>query len=115
MNDAPQEIEAPIKEKESLIQKLKKAWNGKEKLWVVFWVYNFAFGIVVDKLCDELLKLDTLTPFWIFIVPTLVWIIWCMVAMWRCAFNAHWRIWGYLTRIVLVLGTSLILVSAFLR
>ena len=78
------------------------AWNGKEKLWKVFWLYNFLLGTLLLSAMDYLVGLGTVIEVITYLI-VLVWAVWVLVSLWRCAFNAKWRIWGYLARALVVL------------
>ena len=81
---------------------VKNAWNGKEKLWKVFWLAGVLGGLALNILGKILTAL--LGPFGLIIALISVpYIIWYFVAIWRCAFNADWRGWGYIARIYLLL------------
>lgn len=80
--------------------------KGKEKLWKVFWlwfvavvtflavVFKFAapYALANDSFMENWLQ-------WVFLV-LLVYGIWIMMALWRCAFNATWKGWGYMVRLM---------------
>ena len=79
------------------------AWSGKEKLWKVFWLYNFILGTAIGYAIDYVAGLGLIIEIAVFTV-VLIWAIWVLVALWRCAFNSRWRGWGYVCRGVVVLS-----------
>ena len=92
------------------MQSIKDSWNGSEKLWKVFWLYNIILGTFLTKMFDFLPEgnLGILIPAFLIVG---VWGVWVMVSMWRCAFNAKWRGWGYIVRTLVVLGVIAIIAN----
>lgn len=89
--------------------------KGKEKLWVVFWIYNLLIGISVSlalTLTAKALEFNNAITF-VTVGFKIVWYIFCVIGLWQCAFNAEKRIWGYLIRIYLGLGITLTIASLF--
>jgi len=100
---------------------VKKCWRGEERLWKVFWIWNFAAGIVLS-LITEMVSLVTLFPVALqvainknlhgitfskailamvglsAIVFFVVYSIWALVSLWRSAFTCSQRIYGYFAR-----------------
>ena len=91
---------------------IKKAWLGDEKLWKVFWIYNFLLGGFLNIGIDQIDKLGE-SFFWVFVVVYLVWAIWVLGSLWRCAFNASWKGWGYIIRGIVVLCVVVIVLAIF--
>ena len=85
------------------MDEIKQAWRGEEKLWKVFWIYNFLFGAFINWCLDNVEKANFEPLTWLLLIITPVWIVWVAVSMWRCAFNSDWRPWGYIVRGLLVL------------
>lgn len=82
---------------------LGRAWRGEERLWRVFWIYGVLFGIilnVINHIAGMFLGASVAVPY---LVIGVIHSIWLVVALWRCAFNAEWRIWGYVIRILNVM------------
>jgi len=80
---------------------IRRAWGGEVRLWKVFWLYfvlALEGAIVVVGYLIGLFGLPYLA-LWAVIAPLAVW---AAVSVWRCAFNAGWRGWGYLARIFVV-------------
>ena len=73
---------------------MKNPWRvvlGQERLWVVFWLYC-VLGIV------GLMTLLSV-PNMFFDVVLMLWVLWAHYSLWTCAFNTHWRPYGYAARI----------------
>ena len=80
-----------------------RAWRGQEKLRKVYWygilarfILSFIVGVATASLGPDGLgiQLLILAPFYLFFV----------ICVWRCAFNARWKIWGYILRTLIVLS-----------
>ena len=88
-------------------ESLGASWRGYERLWVVFWVYYVPVVIVL------LVAPDILPKQWYLWVPltviTLVWLVWVMVSLWRCAYATDYRILGHLVRLNVFVGAAGIL------
>jgi hypothetical protein len=77
---------------------IKRAWRGEEKLWKVFWIYWVIASIIIriiDKAtgntnAEVYTKLDLLE---------ILYGLWILVSLWRCAFNTKWKYLGYLVRL----------------
>jgi|GEM_PF-1807145 len=80
---------------------VRSAWAGEVRLWKAFWLYFVLLlnlGVLVVGYVVGTFGLPYLAV-WIVMAPVMVW---AAVSVWRCAFNARWRGWGYLARIVVV-------------
>jgi hypothetical protein len=84
------------------MNEIAKAWRGEERLWKVFWIYNFLIGIAMGMPIEYIENLIALSIF--FIAVFLPWGVWVTVSMWRCAFNSGWRGWGYIVRGIVILA-----------
>lgn len=91
---------------------IKAAWKGEERLWKVFWIYNFLFGIALGIAMDHVPRFGLIIEAIVYTV-VLIWAIRVFVALWRCAFNARWKGWGYVVRGVVVLGLVGLVISIF--
>lgn len=81
---------------------IRSAWKGEEKLWKVFWLYNFLAGIFIGFVLGAIP--DGTALFTVVAIAALAWVIWATVSIWRCAFNAGWKGWGYIVRVLVVLS-----------
>jgi hypothetical protein len=80
------------------------SWKGKERLWKVFWIYNWLFGTAVGIGVEAASKALPVPAFLVVAVLVLIWAVWVTVSLWRCAFNSSWRGWGYIVRAIVVLA-----------
>ena len=83
-------------------------FTGKNKLWEVFWLHNFLLGGVITTVLDPLLESDSIALLISIAVFSLVWCIWVFVGLWQCAFNTSWKVFGYIARVIVVLGVATI-------
>ena len=113
---------------------LKKYWNGEEKLWKVFWIWNFFVQIVISTV-TEIIFIITVFPVVIIIAVnkdfsnisfnkfllaaigflavlfSLAYCIWAIVSLWRSAFNSSRKIYGYLARLWVVVAIFLAVIA----
>ncbi len=97
----------------SRIPFIKRACAGKEHLWKVFWlfyvgayilfelIYFGLSGVLIRNLYTDLARL------WFIYI----WVILGGISVWRCAFNANRREWGYLARAVVLFPACIAVVS----
>jgi len=93
-----------------------QSWNGQDKLWKVVWIYG-VFLIFLGQVAIPVLRLtknidlDHPTGTQVCFLGWLegLYCIWMLVALWRCAFNADSRIWGYFVRPLVILYMVLFL------
>ena len=84
-------------------------WNGKQKLWKAFWIMGFVFQILLFYFLSFLLYLGLLIGLtWsikitIFLLSN-IYTIWILVSIWRCAYNVKNKIWGNLSRVIVILN-----------
>ena len=113
---------------------LKKYWNGEEKLWKVFWIWNFFVQIIISTAADIIFFITVfpvvfmvaanknfdnisftdllLAPIGFFaLLFSLAYCIWAMVSLWRSAFNSSQKIYGYLARLWVVLAIFLSVIA----
>ena len=90
---------------------ISSAWRGQERLWKVFWLYGFILGIILQIIGSVAAALYGATFYIPALIFYIIYIIWLMVAQWRCAFNAEWKIWGYVVRILIILGPIMIIIG----
>ena len=95
---------------------IKASWNGNERLWKVFWIYNWLFGAAFDLAWQVAEPRLPVAAQAVLGLLALVWAVWVLVSLWRCAFNSSWRGWGYIVRgfvVVCVLATILVVGAEF--
>ena len=88
-------------------------WNGKQKLWKAFWVMGFVFQILFFYFLLFLLYLGLLIGLtWsikiIIFLMSNIYTIWILVSIWNCAYNVKNKIWGNLSRVIVVLNVILL-------
>jgi len=88
-------------------------WYGKQKLWKAFWLMGVIFQIFLFYSLLFLAYLGlSMGLTWsikitIFLI-TNIYTIWILVSIWRCAYNVKNRIWGNLSRVIVVINVILI-------
>lgn len=83
-------------------------WSGRGKLWKVYWLYGVIGTWVIGLLggfAAGLFGLSARLVLAIFLPYNL----WVVVSVWRCAFNGDSRIWGYIARVAVLIGFSVLL------
>lgn len=80
---------------------IRRSWRGEERLWKVYWFYAGLAGLVVALLSFIFSSISTSLDF-VGSILQFVYFVWAAVALWRCAFNAEWSGWGYLTRGIVI-------------
>ena len=81
-------------------------WNGKEKLWKAFWLIGMLGRIIVALIVIIFLQIGQIIGLtWsiaiLSILFILIYIIWSVVSIWRCAFNTKNKNWGHAARIII--------------
>lgn len=105
----PALIPAATTEKRMFI--VKRAWKGEERLWKVFWIFNVLGFYVIGFMQQVVISIESagalnhgygrlLTI--LFGLLTIIYFIWAITSLWRCAFNTGSRVWGYLGRVFVV-------------
>lgn len=99
---------------------VKRAWRGEERLWKVFWIYGFLGSIglgialsIVSAVLGSISAVLGLVGSIAYIGVSIIYTIWLWVSQWRCAFNADWRIWGYIIRFLMVTSIIAIICAPF--
>ena len=80
---------------------LIRLWRGEEALWKAYWLIGVLGGWAVQTVAANLVSFE-IVPVLPAVGGALIYAVYVFVAIWRCAFNADRRIWGYLARAVLV-------------
>lgn len=95
---------------------IKRAWNGEERLWIVFWVYNIfggwlfiliqkfllAYGVAVEESGHSASGIAIAMG--ITGVLCAFYFIWAWPSLWKCAFNVREKSLGYIARAFVVWG-----------
>lgn len=82
----------------------KRAWNGEEPLWKVWWLIGVPLNLLLIPLVAVLATPKMPTPLYfgalaLYLPAFFAWI----RAAWLCAPNVEHRVWMVLARVVLVL------------
>ena len=88
-------------------------WDGKQKLWKAFWLLGFIFQILFFYFLlfllyvGMLLKLTWSIKITVFLLSN-IYTVWILVSIWNCAYNVKNKIWGNISRVIVVLNVILI-------
>ena len=88
-------------------------WNGEQKLWKAFWLLGFIFQILFFYFLlfllyvGMLLKLTWSIKITVFLLSN-IYTVWILVSIWNCAYNVKTKIWGDISRLIVVLNVILI-------
>jgi len=88
-------------------------WNGERKLWKAFWIMGFVFQILFFYFLlflsyfGFLFGLTWSIKVIIFLISN-IYTIWILVSIWNCAYNVKNKIWGDLSRVIVVLNVILL-------
>ena len=91
-------------------------WNGKQKLWKAFWLIGFVLQFVliiffgIFNLIGIALGLTWSLKIIIFLI-NIIYTIWVLVSIWNCAYNVKNKIWGDLSRVIVVLNVILLFLT----
>ena len=93
---------------------LRLAWQGRERLWVAYWVILGMGTFLAASVSMLLLPLIAWfnMPLIYVGVLTIPYMVFGAICVWRCAFNSGARVWGYLARLSLF-GLPLTLLLAY--
>ena len=91
-----------------MIEWLKQSWHGFSQLWKVFWVAGITifFIEVIIAFTRVALGFEGLVADLLHLPVSLAMSVWWWVSVWRCAFNTHLSMWGYLARIIVALQAA---------
>ena len=88
-------------------------WDGEQKLWKAFWLLGFVFQILFFYFLlfllyvGMLLKLTWSIKITVFLLSN-IYTVWILVSIWNCAYNVKNKIWGNISRVIVVLNVILI-------
>ena len=88
-------------------------WDGEQKLWKAFWLLGFIFQILFFYFLlfllyvGMLLKLTWSIKITVFLLSN-IYTVWILVSIWNCAYNVKNKIWGDISRVIIVLNVILI-------
>ena len=86
---------------------------GEQKLWKAFWLLGFIFQILFFYFLlfllyvGMLLKLTWSIKITVFLLSN-IYTVWILVSIWNCAYNVKNKIWGNISRVIVVLNVILI-------
>ena len=99
---------ASVTQKVSPLNLIGRAWRGEERAWVVFWLYwvlpELPLKFVDDSIFDEVNLIFRIT----FALVFIAYLVWVLVAMWRCQKNAKSR-WALFMRPIVILSIAALL------
>lgn len=95
---------------------IARAFSGQERLVVVFWLYAVLGGVLVSALSRFGLnaadsagtRTAEIALSGLVLLLGIAYYSWALVSVWRCAFNARRRFWGYVARTYAVAQAALI-------
>ncbi len=90
--------------KEIIYNHIKDLWDGKVKLYIIFWIYTILIGDLLRTVFIE--KYHTISDTYAFIIFILFYIysIFINKALWSSAVNYQgWHIWTKLVKLCVVL------------
>ena len=88
-------------------------WKGEKKLWKAFWVMGFVFRILIFYFLlfllyvGQFIGLTWSIKITVFLIAN-IYTIWILVSIWNCAYNVKKKIWGDLSRVIVVLNIILL-------
>ena len=88
-------------------------WDGEQKLWKAFCLLGFIFQILFFYFLlfllyvGMLLKLTWSIKITVFLLSN-IYTVWILVSIWNCAYNVKDKIWGDISRVIVVLNVILI-------
>ena len=81
-----------------------RSFHGLEKLWMAYWLNFVAINTAVSNVVDTLITDKSLSIQIVFLIVILTVLIGSIVSVWRCAFNVKNHYWGYIARVIVVVG-----------
>jgi hypothetical protein len=91
---------------------VQRAWLGRERLWIAYWLY-WVLGGTLLSLWSMVLSEDS-SPFHalIFLFVFVSYFIWSGVAVWRCSKNSTSK-WAVVARAVVVIAIVMALAEIY--
>jgi hypothetical protein len=87
-------------------------WSGRGKLWKIYWLYGTACSWVIGITIGIFSRLSGIS-IRALMIGFLPYNFWVVVSVWRCAFNAESQTWGYVARVLVVIGQAQLLFHIF--
>lgn len=79
-----------------------KYWDGKERLWKAFWLFGVLGGAILSVI-QNLIGAASPEAASIFGILVVVYSIWNVVSIWRCAYNVNHHWLGHLARAAIII------------
>lgn len=88
-----------------------RAWRGQMSLSKVYWGYGVLASALLAVLMFEALRQQKLWTLQALLLAFLLYTIWILISVWRCAERAkpHWRLFARLSTVVWAANTLLVL------
>jgi antitoxin component YwqK of YwqJK toxin-antitoxin module len=91
---------------------ISAAWQGHERLWIVFWVYFWLIGNALSVGSNASAGAGFLAEGLVLVVAA-VWLVWVVAALWRCSFNVRRRGWGYVARTLTIFTVAILVIDPY--
>ena len=88
-------------------------WTGQEELWKAYWLFFVAGNYALSALAELLLKLGNQFILIGYLVTLIAYFIWSIIVVWKCAANTSSKVWTYLARLIVTLGSVVALYAEF--
>jgi hypothetical protein len=89
-------------------QSLKAHWQGEASLVSAYWFVGVLGGFLFSVLFYMFLETPIIDLVFIAWVP---YFIFALVSIWRCAWNAKRKVWGYIARLIVIVNALYLVVS----
>ncbi|MEZ0262368.1 MAG: hypothetical protein ACAH80_15290 [Alphaproteobacteria bacterium] len=93
----------------------KKAWRGEELCWKVFWIYGVLFAAAMNYAAVRLEHTFMMNPplKFSFVLFNFFYLIWIVVATYRCGKNVGIKFFGFCARLLAVLFPLVFFATVF--
>jgi len=83
-------------------QSLKAYWSGEARLLSAYW----GLGVGVNSLFLAIYLLLSMGQYaQLLLIVWIPYLVFAYVSIWQCADNTEWKVWGYLARGVVIVGS----------
>ena len=83
---------------------VRQCWVGDQELWKIFWIVGVGLTAVTWGTSYAGTEYNAPFIWWILVLILIVPIeVWWLVSVWRCAKNTSKKIWGILSKIIVVI------------
>jgi hypothetical protein len=80
-------------------------WAGEEKLWKAYWLFFVVGNYAFSALAELLLRVESKFILIAYLITLIAYFIWSVIAVWKCAPNTSSKLWTYLARLIVTLGS----------